>query len=316
LSPGAADGSAAAVCGNRAIGPAQDEELLQGLRDGVARNFQIIYTFSAESTADLRPDRNESLEEAMKLYVPILLVICFSLLFCAKAEEDKKGKPSVGGSTVDDDYKSARIHMVDAQIRRRGITDERVLEAMEAVPRHRFVPKSEISAAYEDHPLPIGYGQTISQPYIVALMTECLDLQKGDRVLEIGTGSGYQAAVLSRLVDSVFSMEIVEPLGLSAQKILSELGYSNVKVRIGDGYLGWPEEAPFDAIIVTAAPETIPQPLIDQLADGGRLVVPVGVHYQDLVLLSKKGGKIRQRSIASVRFVPMVGEPGKGNGKE
>lgn len=252
----------------------------------------------------------------MKAYVHIFLVCCFSLLFCAKQEGDKKLEPSAGGSTVDDYYKSARLRMVDAQIRRRGISDTRVLTAMEKVPRHRFVPRDQVSGAYEDHPLPIGYGQTISQPYIVALMTECLKLEAGDRVLEVGTGSGYQAAILSQLVEKVFSIEIVEPLGLSARKRLAELGYSNVEVRIGDGYLGWPDEAPFDAIIVTAAPETIPQPLIDQLADGGSMVVPVGLHYQELVLLSKQKGKIQQRSIASVRFVPMVSEPGRGNGEE
>jgi protein-L-isoaspartate(D-aspartate) O-methyltransferase len=249
----------------------------------------------------------------MKAFAPIFLVCCVALLFCAKSEGDQKLEPSAGGSIVDDYYKSARLRMVDAQIRRRGISDKRVLEAMETVPRHRFVPRDQVSGAYEDHPLPIGYGQTISQPYIVALMTECLDLEPEDRVLEVGTGSGYQAAILSQLVKNVFSIEIVEPLGLSARELLADLGYSNVEVRIGDGYLGWPEEAPFDAIIVTAAPETIPQPLIDQLADGASMVVPVGLHYQDLVLLTKDKGKVRQRSIASVRFVPMVSEPGEGD---
>lgn len=252
----------------------------------------------------------------MKPYVLIFLWLCFSLPCCAKSEGDKKIEPSVEGSTVDDYYESARLRMVDSQMRRRGISDKRVLKAMETVPRHRFVPRDQVSSAYEDHPLSIGYGQTISQPYIVALMTECLDLEPGDRVLEIGTGSGYQAAVLAELVDKVFSMEIVEPLGLAAKERLHEQGYSNVEVRIGDGYLGWPEEAPFDAIIVTAAPETIPQPLIDQLAEGASMVVPVGRHYQELILLTKRRGKIQRESIANVRFVPMVSEPGKGNGEE
>ena len=158
-----------------------------------------------------------------------------------------------------------------------------------------------------DYPLPIGAGQTISQPYIVALMTELLDLEPGDKVLEIGTGSGYQAAVLAELVDTVFSIEIVEPLGRAAGKLLRELGYTNVNVRIGDGYKGWIEEAPFDAIIATAAPETIPLPLIDQLAEGGRLIIPVGKYYQELQLVTNTEGIIKKKNIASVRFVPMVG---------
>ncbi len=220
----------------------------------------------------------------------------------------------LGENEVEDHYQKARIRMVETQIRNRGVADPRVLKAMEEVPRHRFVPGNQVSGAYDDHPLPIGYGQTISQPYIVALMTECVRLEPEDRVLEVGTGSGYQAAILSRLVEKVFSIEIIEPLGLAARERLKDLGYSNVEVRIGDGYRGWPEEAPFDAVIVTAAPDTIPQPLIDQLADGGRMVIPVGAYYQELILLSKKNGKIKQRSIASVRFVPMVSEPEKGNG--
>jgi protein-L-isoaspartate(D-aspartate) O-methyltransferase len=252
----------------------------------------------------------------MKAFLSIFLVLCISVLCCAKSEGDKKLEPSTGGSTVDDLYQNARLRMVDAQIRKRGISDKQVLEAMETVPRHLFVPRDQVSGAYDDHPLPIGYGQTISQPYIVALMTECLNPQPGDRVLEVGTGSGYQAAILSQLVEKVYSIEIVEPLGLAARNRLIQLGFSNVEVRIGDGYLGWPEEAPFDAIIVTAAPETIPQPLIDQMAEGGSMVVPVGLHYQELILLSKRRGKVEQRSIASVRFVPMVSEPGKDNGRD
>jgi protein-L-isoaspartate(D-aspartate) O-methyltransferase len=267
-------------------------------RDGVETNPRIVYN------------------ACMKACVSIFLVLCFTLLCCVKSEGEKQIEPSAEGNTVDDYYKSARLHMVDAQMRKRGLSDNRVLKALETVPRHRFVPGDQVSNAYADHPLSIGYGQTISQPYIVALMTECLGLEPGDRVLEVGTGSGYQAAVLAELVEKVYSIEIVEPLGLSARDRLIELGYSNVEVRIGDGYLGWPEAAPFDAIIVTAAPETIPQPLIDQLADGASMVVPVGLHYQELILLTKKKGKVHQRSIANVRFVPMVSEPGKGNGGE
>jgi protein-L-isoaspartate(D-aspartate) O-methyltransferase len=169
-----------------------------------------------------------------------------------------------------------------------------------------------VNQAYEDYPLYIGNGQTISQPYIVALMTEILELDPEDRVLEIGTGSGYQAAVLGELVDSVFTIEIIEELGQTAAGRLKRLGYDNVYVRVGDGYKGWPGKAPFDAVIVTAAPETVPQALVDQLADGGRMVLPVGTGVQELVLIEKKDGKVVKRDITSVRFVPMVhGRPGE-----
>ena len=208
-----------------------------------------------------------------------------------------------------------RLRMVEEQIKNRGVSDARVLLALETVPRHEFVPKGLINQAYEDHPLFIGRGQTISQPYIVALMTEMLGLDPSDRVLEIGTGSGYQAAVLAELVDQVFSIEIIDELGNAAARKLAELGYDNVFVRIGDGYKGWPEHAPFDAIIVTAAPEAIPPALVEQLGEGGRMVLPVGTGIQELVLVEKQDGKIKQRDITSVRFVPMVhgknGEAGK-----
>jgi protein-L-isoaspartate(D-aspartate) O-methyltransferase len=199
-----------------------------------------------------------------------------------------------------------RMKMVDSQIRNRGVKDARVLEAMEAVPRHEFVPKSSINQAYEDHPLYIGHGQTISQPYIVALMTEVLGLSRSDRVLEIGTGSGYQAAVLAELVDEVYSIEIIEELGKEAAERLERLGYKGVEVRVGDGYAGWPEKAPFDAIIVTAAPPTVPGALVEQLAEGGRMVLPVGVGIQELLLIEKKNGKAVEKHVTSVRFVPMV----------
>ena len=181
---------------------------------------------------------------------------------------------------------------------------------MGAVKRHLFVPESLRSKAYDDRPLPIGHGQTISQPYIVALMTEKLDPRKTDRILEIGTGSGYQAAVLAELVDEVYSIEIVEPLGKRAAETLKALDYANVHLRIGDGYQGWPEHAPFDAIIVTCAPEKIPQPLIDQLKEGGRMMIPVGRQFgaQDLYLLEKKDGEILKTAILPVRFVPMTGK--------
>jgi protein-L-isoaspartate(D-aspartate) O-methyltransferase len=212
---------------------------------------------------------------------------------------------SVDGDTA---YRDARLRMVDRDITARGVQDSRVLEAMRRVPRHLFVPEALRSHAYEDRPLPIGLRQTISQPYIVALMTALADIGPGDRVLEIGTGSGYQAAVLSILADRVYSMEILEELSLRAQEALHETGHDNIEFRVGDGYRGWPEAAPFDAIVVTAAPPHVPQPLVEQLAQGGRLVIPVGTAYQELLVLEKTAdGLVSQRSIP-VRFVPMTGE--------
>lgn len=179
---------------------------------------------------------------------------------------------------------------------------------MRAVPRHRFVPDSQRAAAYRDRPLPIGERQTISQPYIVALMTELADLEPGDTVLEIGTGSGYQAAILAEMGVRVFSIEIIEPLAKRAEATLSSLGYERVRVRHGDGYAGWPEHAPFDAILVTAAPPRIPEPLKAQLSVGGRLVVPVGKYFQSLVVLTRTKGGFREETILPVRFVPMTGK--------
>jgi protein-L-isoaspartate(D-aspartate) O-methyltransferase len=205
-----------------------------------------------------------------------------------------------------DDMTEQRHEMVRAQIQARGIHDPRVLDAMREVKRHLFVPTESSQDAYEDFPLPIGEGQTISQPYIVALMTELLDTKPTDQILEVGTGSGYQAAVLSRLVADVYSIEIVKSLSDVAAKRLDLLGYDNVHLRVGDGYDGWPEHAPFDGIIVTAAPPDVPQKLIDQLADGGRMVVPVGTNYQELLLIEKNDGETSKRVITAVRFVPMV----------
>jgi protein-L-isoaspartate(D-aspartate) O-methyltransferase len=199
--------------------------------------------------------------------------------------------------------------MVESQIVARGVRDPRVLEAMRQVPRHRFVDPSQHSGAYEDHPLPIAGNQTISQPYIVALMTELLDLQPGETVLEIGTGSGYQSAVLAKLAREVYSIEIVPDLARAASERLKELGYANVVVREGDGYRGWPEHAPFDAIIVTAAPDRIPEPLLDQLAPGGRMVIPVGDFFQELKVFRKDAaGKVSEKDVLPVRFVKMTGE--------
>jgi protein-L-isoaspartate(D-aspartate) O-methyltransferase len=207
-------------------------------------------------------------------------------------------------------FAAARAQMVAEQLMAptRGITNRRVLHAMGSVPRHEFVPESQHQWAYDDGPLQIGYSQTISQPYIVAFMTEQLDPKPADRVLEIGTGSGYQAAVLSRLVKDVYSVEILEPLATRAAADLRRLGYTNVWVRHGDGYLGWPEMAPFDSVIVTCAPERVPQPLVDQLKEGGRLIIPVGPALdQQLYVLEKHGGQIAQRAVLPVRFVPMTG---------
>ena len=195
----------------------------------------------------------------------------------------------------------------------RGIRDPAVLQAMEKVPRHRFVPREVMGAAYADCPLPIGCGQTISQPYVVAFMTEQLRLQPRDRVLEIGTGSGYQAAILAELAAEVYTIEIVASLAERAQTTLAELGYTNIHVRAGDGYAGWPEAAPFDAIIATCAPESVPPPLVEQLKDGGRMIIPVGpTNAQELVLLRKKGGRIRRQAVLPVRFVPMTGRAAEG----
>ncbi len=210
----------------------------------------------------------------------------------------------------EENHASKRSLMVSRQIKARGIKDDRVLAAMEKVPRHEFVPENEKSRAYADHPLSIGEGQTISQPYIVALMTELLELDKNDRVLEIGTGSGYQAAVLAEIVKKVYSVEIIKKLASRAEEILAGLDYKNIKIKHGNGYLGWKEHAPYDGIMATCAPEEVPEALINQLAEGGRLVLPVGgVHeVQKLLLMEKSGGKIKKKSITSVRFVPMVGE--------
>jgi len=204
-------------------------------------------------------------------------------------------------------YQIKRFKMVKTQIQRRGVKDQNVLSAMEKVSRHLFVPDNVKEYAYEDEPLPIGQGQTISQPYVVALMTELLELKQSSKVLEIGTGSGYQAAVLAEICDSVYSIEIICELAQRADSTLKSLDY-NVNVKCGDGYSGWPDMAPFDAIIVTAAPEEIPKPLIDQLDEGGRLVIPVGSFHQELKLIRKVEGKIKEMNVIPVRFVPMTGE--------
>jgi protein-L-isoaspartate(D-aspartate) O-methyltransferase len=209
-------------------------------------------------------------------------------------------------------YEQARLAMVKGQIRARGITDPRVLEAMSKVERHRFVPAGYLNEAYNDYPLPIGEGQTISQPYIVAYMTEALELKPSDKVLEIGTGSGYQAAVLAEICDSVFTIDIFYSLTHKADSILDLLGYKNIFIKTGDGYLGWSDHSPYDAIIVTCSPTHVPEALEAQLAEGGRMIIPVGEGYsQDLILLIKKDGRLEERSVLPVRFVPMIDEKGR-----
>ena len=205
-----------------------------------------------------------------------------------------------------DRYQAMREKMVQSQIEMRGVKDPVVLRAMRKVPRHLFLPASQLDSAYDDRPLPIGYGQTISQPYIVAYMTECLKPQKGQQFLEIGTGSGYQAAVLAEIVDRVYTIEIIPELGNSAAKRLSSMGYKNVTVKIGDGYAGWKEHGPYDGIMVTAGAESIPPPLTEQLKDGGKMVIPVGSPYlvQNLILVEKHGKEISTRNLIPVRFVP------------
>ncbi len=223
--------------------------------------------------------------------------------FMACGSNGSNGSSANGGG----EFQKLRSEMVAEQIAARGVVDKEVLQAMGRVPRHEFVPANVRSSAYADHPLPIGHDQTISQPYIVAYMTEALRVKRGHKILEVGTGSGYQAAVLAQMGAEVFSIEIIEPLGIRAREVLRKLGY-RAQLRIGDGYGGWPEAAPFDGILVTAAPSKIPPPLQDQLKEGGRLVIPVGRFLQDLKVFRKKGGKLIKEKTLPVRFVPMTGK--------
>lgn len=220
----------------------------------------------------------------------------------------KAPSPASTAAALESIYRARRLNMVRNQIKSRNILDRLVLKAMGKVPRHRFVPLDRRKLAYRDHPLPIGHRQTISQPYIVAFMTDALRLKGRERVLEIGTGSGYQAAVLAEIVKEVYSIEIVGPLALRAKKTLHKLKYRNIFVRHGDGYRGWPEKAPFDAIIITAAPPVIPKPLLKQLKVGGRMILPLGTLWQELILLTRTAGGFSRRKLLPVRFVPMTGE--------
>jgi len=235
----------------------------------------------------------------------ILLFVSFLMFGFSQYPSDKENIPT-------DDYVTTRqrYDMVEHQISDRGIDDKRILKAMKKIPRHLFVGKEVRSKAYNDHPLPIGGGQTISQPYIVALMTETLALNSTDRVLEIGTGSGYQAAVLAEIVKEVYTIEIREGLAKSSSQLLKGLGYKNIQVKYADGYFGWEEHAPFDAIIITASANHIPPPLIKQLKNGGRLIIPLGstLYYQVLTLVKKKGEDLDVRQMGGVAFVPMMGE--------
>lgn len=208
-------------------------------------------------------------------------------------------------------YTQRRWEMVETQIVSRGIRNPKLIRAILKVPRHKFVPENLRDIAYGDNPLPIGIGQTISQPYIVALMTELLRLNSGEKVLEVGTGSGYQTAILAEMGCEVYTIEIVGPLSEKAQEVLKSLGYQNIHYKIGDGYRGWPQFAPFDAIIVTAAPDHMPQPLIEQLKTNSRMVIPVGVEYQELLLIKKTDKGTDMKTVTPVRFVPMTGEAQK-----
>ena len=240
--------------------------------------------------------------------VAALMALLLGCSCSAEGSAQRASRAAEGAHQVDAVHAERRAALVD-ELRRQGIRQEPVLAAIANVPRHRFVPVDLEPLAYANQPLPIGNGQTISQPYIVALMTELLDIEPGDRVLEIGTGSGYQAAVLAELGCRVYTIEIIPELATGATRLLADLGYFDVDVRVGDGYLGWPEEAPFDKIIVTAAPEQMPRALVEQLGAPGRLVAPIGPVFntQQLVLLEKTSdGELRAEQLLAVRFVPMV----------
>lgn len=243
----------------------------------------------------------------------VLVILMLFYCSCSSASRDQEHKDRNRSATLQPgqnmdttQWKKEAKEMVATQLVARGISDKNVIHAMENIPRHLFVPKSLKDMAYTDRPLPINEEQTISQPYIVAIMSELLELKGHEKVLEIGTGSGYQAAVLSQLADTCYSIELIKSLADSASQLLKRLGYNNVIAKCDDGYKGWPEHAPFDCIIITAAPEEIPQKLVDQLKVNGRMVVPVGKFYQQLVLITKTEKGIKKKNIIPVRFVPMV----------
>ena len=243
----------------------------------------------------------------------LLIIMILISAGCVEPElNNNEQKKQISPDTATSPYYAERKQMVEDQMIARGIHEKNIINALLKVERHLFVPEKLRSRAYGDHPLPIGEGQTISQPYIVAFMTQVLNLKRTDKVLEIGTGSGYQAAVLGELSDNVYTIEINEPLGNRAKTLLKTIGYDNIKVKIGDGYKGWKEYAPFDAIIVTAAPTHIPGPLKEQLKEGGRMIIPVGETYaQELVYIKKINGELKQQNVFPVRFVPLVDTTGK-----
>ena len=256
-----------------------------------------------------KASKNKIIKHKKKIILFIIAVlIIFILISNGRNIEEKK---EISEET--DKYAQLRKDMVEQQLKTRDINDEKVLDVMGKVERHKFVPKLLMNDAYEDHPLPIGHGQTISQPYIVALMTQSLEVNKDDKVLEIGTGSGYQAAVLAELVKEVYTIEIIEELSQTAEERLNNLGYENIKVKNADGYFGWEENAPYDAVIVTAAANHIPPPLLEQLKDGGKLIIPLGstLTFQTLTLVTKKGDDLETEFITGVRFVPLTGEAQK-----
>ncbi len=265
------------------------------------REYGITNPRAAESWVEARKVLNSTLKSNRCIFV----VVCCAALILMGIFEEGRAAMNQGH---DFSRQVERDWMVDTQIVGGGITDPRVVAAMRRVPRHHFIPDAESKDAYGDFPLPIGHAQTISQPYIVAYMTDALKLQPGEKVLEIGTGSGYQAAILAELGVQVLTIEIVKPLAQFARDNLSKLGYDQVMVQAGDGYQGWPEERPFDAIIITAAPDHIPSPLLEQLAVGGRLILPVGDQSQSLVLIRRTEEGYQKTELLPVRFVPMTGE--------
>ncbi len=248
----------------------------------------------------------------MRIFKLLLIIIVLVSSGCIDAGVNDTSQKQTPADATSSDYYAVRKAMVANQIISRGIHEKDIIDALMKVERHLFVPEKLRSRAYGDYPLPIGEGQTISQPYIVAFMTRVLNLKRTDKVLEIGTGSGYQAAVLGELSDNVYTIEINEPLGKRAKKLLKDLGYTNIMVKIGDGYKGWKEHAPFDAIIVTCAPTHVPGPLKEQLKEGGRMIIPVGESYdQKLLYIQKINNELKQQSELPVRFVPMVDKEGK-----
>lgn len=244
---------------------------------------------------------------ALPIWILILFslgTIFYSMLACSPSTKID----SFSGQEVKVDFAEERRQLVDS-LRNQGVNDKKVLESIGKVPRHEFVPASQRHLAYANHPLPIGYGQTISQPYIVAYMTEAAEVTQDERVLEVGTGSGYQAAILANLAKEVYSIEIIPELAEQARTLLQKIGYKNIQVKTGDGYQGWPEHSPFSAILVTAAPDHVPKALVDQLAENGKMVIPVGTSYQELLVITKNASGVTTQRTIPVRFVPMTGRP-------